>query len=538
MSKTRKASPAGIPSSEPRVRVGLAVPFALLLILWIAGAAFPTLRTWGFSMAAYVPAYLAAALLILCVLALIPSAATRVGSMMEALTSRFVWKGENSVTAAIAVAIAAGLIFFFLAIPFSFLGDSFLYLAEVIRAADSGQVDLFRYNSLLSSLIFLFGGSKLMTLFGIVEVARVFWLIAAVCGAIYFYVLLRGVNALADDALEAVIFLGLMLSLGGLLLFFGYVEYYAPLFAATLAYAVALYRATARNEGLMRPAILLALCIALHFLALFYLPAFLLAVYLRRQGSKEGGVSPSVFFRLVLAGLFLFAGAVSAVVLLRLEPWNASLIPFTRQSWTGTYTMFSSYHLLDILNEILLVAAIPIALVFGLSVSKRQRFRFDNPSMQVFFVFMLSLLMLVLAHFPFYGMARDWDIYAPLGIATAFFAFAMLRSAGLNTASRRHLAGIIVVWTLVFQTLWLAANITEASALRRYTDILRLDADHVHADFAQYGYLNLKKYYQHKGDHESSARAFRRMIELRGYPWDINGFVNFVNALDEPLRVR
>lgn len=538
MKKVHKASPTDTSTSVVRSPFRLMIPFVLLLMLWVAGAAFPSQRTWGFSMAAYMSPYLASLFILLCVLTLIPSIATRVGSLAGHVASRFVGKGGESRITAGAVAVVAGLLFFFLAIPFSFLGDSFLYLAEVIRAADSGQVDLLRYNSLFSSLIFLFAGSKLMTLFGFVEVARVFWLIAAVCGAVYVYILLRGVSAVADDVLEAVMFVGLMLGLGGIVLFFGYVEYYAPLFVATLAYAVALHRATARGESLVRPALLLVLCIAFHFLALFYIPAFLLAVYLRRRKGETEGVSSAAYFRMVLAGLIVFSGIVSAVVLLGLEPLYASLIPFSMQSWTGTYTMFSSYHLLDLLNEIVLVAAIPTALLIGLSITGRLRYPAHTAPAQVFLVFALSLVMLAVVHFPFYGMARDWDIYAPLGIATAFYLFTVLRSVRFDTASRRYLAGLIVFWSLVFQVLWLSANIHEASALRRYTDILQLDEEHVHPDFAQYGYLNLKKYYQHKGELENSARAFRRMIELRGYPWDINGFVNFVNALDEPLKVR
>ncbi len=191
----------------------------LLLLFWLAGAAFPSLRTWGFSLAAYVPPYFAAMSFVLCLLALLPAVGTRVGSSLEAVAARFVGKKKNSVTRALAVAVVAGPIFYFLAIPFSFLGDSFLYIAEVIRAADSGQVEFFRYNSLLSSFIFLSVGSGLMTLLGIVEVARVFWLLTAVCGAIFVYVLIRGVNSVADDAIDAVIFIGLILGLGGVILF-------------------------------------------------------------------------------------------------------------------------------------------------------------------------------------------------------------------------------------------------------------------------------------------------------------------------------
>lgn len=484
-------------------------------------------------MAAYVPPSLAVA-----VLALFPAVATRVGALAESLATRLVGKKRINPATAAAVAAVAGLLCYLLAIPFSFLGDSFLYLAEVIRAADSGQVDLFRYNSLLSSFIFLFLGSELMTLFGFVEVARVFWLITAVCGAIYTFVLLRSVHAVTEAAVDAAIFVGLILGLGGTILFFGYVEYYAPLFVATLAYAVSLYRAVTRNESLRRPAMLLALCVAFHFLALFYLPALLLAWYLRRKARRDEEVTTATFFRLVLAGVLLFVGVVTVVIVWQLRPLSDSLIPFSRQSWTGSYTMLSSYHLLDLLNEIMLVAAVPTALAVGLALAPSRRIAMDDIPTRVFFVFVLSLLLLTFVHFPFYAMARDWDIYAPLGIAIAFLVFAAMRSMRLEHALRKYLAGLIVVWSSAFLILWISTNINEASALRRYTHILQLDEHHVHEDFAQYGYSNLKKYFHHKGDEARSVQAFRRMIELRSYPWDINGFVNFVNAMAQPLSVR
>jgi tetratricopeptide (TPR) repeat protein len=87
-------------------------------------------------------------------------------------------------------------------------------------------------------------------------------------------------------------------------------------------------------------------------------------------------------------------------------------------------------------------------------------------------------------------------------------------------------------------TLWLYTNIHEPSALQRYIHVLHLDEGHVHEDFAQYGYSNLKKYYHHKGEDANSARAFRKMIEFRGYPWDIAGFVNFVNAMEDSKIIR
>lgn len=537
----KKALKGPTPQQRPtrlRVSAGILIPFTFLLLLWIVGAAFPEQRTWGFSQAAYVPIYLSAVLLALCVLTLMPAVSMRIGALLVKAMDGVDWSGTHGMIKSGIAAVFAGWIFYLLAIPFSFLGDSFLYLAEIIRTADSGQADLFRYNSLLSSIIFLQLGAKLMTLFSIVEVARVFWLITAVCGAAFVYVLMRGARSIANDAADMAIFIGLLLGLGGLILFFGYVEYYAPLFVATLAYAMSLYRAITRGRTLVIPAILLVLSLSLHFLALFYIPSLLLALYQRWLDVRKQPLSAASFWRVVLAGIVLFLGAVAGVILLQIPPLYASLIPLSQQSWTGTYTMLSSYHLIDIVNEFFLVAAVPMALAVGLILSQRRRILFDNHVIQVFLVFMLSLTMLAAVHFPFYGMARDWDIYAPLGIAIAFFSFAVLQSVKLEKAFKHYLAGLVFIWSSVFLTLWCYTNISEASALQRYTDVLRLDETHVHEDFAQYGYLNLKKYYHHKGDEVNSAHALRRMIELRGYPWDIAGFTNFVNAMKNPLAVR
>ncbi|MCB2205542.1 hypothetical protein KQI65_12425 [bacterium] len=521
-----------------RVPIAITISFVFLLLLWIVGSLYPEQRTWGFSHAAYVPTALAVTLFVLALLALLPQVAGVMGKVTEGLLRGATGKKGIGVGAALGLSAFAGLLFYILAIPFSFLGDSFLYLAEILRTADSGQVDFFRYNSLFSSFIFLYLGSKIMAVFSIVNVAQVFWIITAVSGAVFVFVLLRGLRGIVEDAADAAILVGLLLGLGGMLLFFGYVEYYAPLFAATLAYAMTLYRAVAQRESLVLPAIFLALSIALHFLALFYLPAFLMALYQRAQQQREKESTAGVFRIIAISFLLLFAVACGLVMTLGISPLYGSLIPLSQQSWTGSYTMLSSYHLVDLLNELLLVAAIPLALGAGLLFSKRLRGSLTRPVTQVFSIFSLSLLLLAFVHFPFYGMARDWDIYAPLGIALAFLLYAVLQAASLEHALKRYLAGVLVVWSAVALTLWVYTNVDEDSALQRYLTVLHLDEDHVHPDFAQYGYLNLRKYYQHKGDDLRSVQAFRKMIELRSYPWDISGFTNYVNDMRNPLRAR
>jgi hypothetical protein len=379
----------------------------ILLLLWIVGAAFPEQRTWGFSHAAYVPPYLAAILFLLCILALQPSVSLRVGSFLEGASLQLAGGTTSGVAAAVIAALIAGPFFYLLAIPFSFLGDSFLYLAEIIRTTQSGQVDFFRYNSLLTSFIFLYLGSKIMTFFSIVEVVHVFWLITSVCGMIFVFVIVRGIRSIAEQAIDAAILIGLIVGLGGWVLFFGYVEHYAPLFAATTAYAMSLYRATTRRGSLTIPAALLALCVSFHFLAVFYIPSFLIALYQRWLEGRDRECSVSKFRWLVVTGLVVFIAASAAVMMFRLPPLFASLIPLSEQSWTGTYTMLTSYHLIDLVNEFLLVAAVPTAIASGLLLSKRVRINMGNHAIQVFSVLLLSLTLLAAFHFPFYGMARD-----------------------------------------------------------------------------------------------------------------------------------
>lgn len=517
----------------------LIVTVFCLIIVWIVGSIFPDKRTWGFHHGGYISVLGLTVLIIANLLILIPGIMPSIVAFIERI-HRFANQRSRSARrlAFIAMLVSAGAFFYSYSLPVSLLGDSYLYIAEIIRSVENRHIDFFKYNSILNSFVFLYLGSHVVRLFHISDVAEIFKIFTSFFGIAFIVVFVRGIKPITKEIWDGVFLSGLFLGLGGVVFFFGYIEYYAPLFVCTTAYGLSLYGAVVKKKNLVFPSFFLCLCIALHFLAIFYLPALLIASIQRVHNSRGREFSSSNFLRISIIGMILFCFVYASVILMHIQPLYNSLIPMQKQSWTGTYTLFSSYHVFDIVNEILLAGIVPVFVLISLVIAFRNRITIAHQVTQVFSVFVLSLLIFTTIHFPFYGMARDWDIYAPVGISIALFAYVLYDSIGFTTGEKKNISVVVFVSSLISCVLWLSINLHETASVKRYSDILQLDEQHVHPDFAQYGYLNLSKYYGEKGDHVHQANTTRKMIELRSYPWDFARFFSVVNDLPNSNLVK
>lgn len=307
--------------------------------------------------------------------------------------------------------------------------------------------------------------------FGWPDPTPIYWLISAVAGVVFIWVLWGLADWLGRDRVERGLLFGLIATLGLIQLFFGYIENYTIMTVGVLIYIGLALRAVRGELALLWPAAALAVTHAFHPSTIILTPSLLyLAWQLWRRPVRPASATRLVAqialpYLLVLAGVFAFmtVGGHGLSALLSTDApgggdrrWFVPLFQ-TSTRWEH-YTLFSSGHLVDIVNEQLLVAPAiwPGLLLAGIFAWRRLPWR--DPAFRLLGVMAVCYLLLTLTWNADYGGQRDWDLFAPAALPAAVLCgYALSRALPERGALRT--AGWALIATQFFHTaLWIYQN--------------------------------------------------------------------------------
>jgi hypothetical protein len=305
-------------------------------------------------------------------------------------------------------------------------------------------------------------------LWGWADAMPAYWFTSTLAGVVFLSLLLRLADLLGRKRTEKGLAFGLVASLGLMQFFFGYVENYVLMTVAVLAYLYLGLRFLRGEVGLAWPATALACAHALHPSSLILLPSLL---YLAWRERGAGG-----FVRLcvaVVAPYVLIIGSTVALMtagghgLEKLfttdRPGGGDarwLVPLfhTETRWEH-YTMFSWAHLLDILNEQLLVAPVILpSLALAALLAPRATRAALNAEGRFLALASACYLLLTWLWNPDYGGRRDWDLFAPAYLPTALLA-AQVLSHALPERKALARAGLALIAVSLWHTAaWVYSN--------------------------------------------------------------------------------
>ncbi|MCC7354302.1 MAG: hypothetical protein IT330_11145 [Anaerolineae bacterium] len=304
-------------------------------------------------------------------------------------------------------------------------------------------------------------------LWGWADAMPTYWLTSCLAGAVFLFVLVRLSDLLGRDRTEKGLIFGFVASLGLVQFFFGYVENYVLMTAAILAYFYLALRSLRGEIGLAWPATALALAHALHPSSLILLPSLLCLAWRRRSpGFVRIFLAIAVPYVLIGGGTvaLMTAGGHGLGTLFTTDSPGGGdarwLVPLWR---TGTrwehYTMFSWAHLLDFLNEQMLVAPtvlLSLALV-ALLAWRQVRAAMDTESR---FLLIASAFYLIFTWVwnPDYGGRRDWDLFAPAYLPTTLLLAYLLPRAMPNRNELARASVALVVVSLLHTAAWVYSN--------------------------------------------------------------------------------
>jgi hypothetical protein len=276
----------------------------------------------------------------------------------------------------------------------------------------------------------------------------------------------------------------LLLFTGGLQLFFGYVEVYGLLAAATLTFLAAAFD---RLTGGDRRALAGATA-ALGFALLAHpFGTTLILPWLYLVAGRREGEAWRIDWRLLawLVGAVLAAVVLLTIVFAMNPAWQAPGVKFRylapqvqlsglwrglaglgdRKTWASEETIVSAVHVADCWNSVWLPGAAALAFVAGCLAVPATRRLLGAPTVRLG---LLGLLMIVVYRIIWrtpLGAMRDWDLYSGLGFGVAGLA------AGFAFAGAgRRLAGPALAASLFFLVPWIGIQVDSSRAARRHFD--------------------------------------------------------------------
>jgi hypothetical protein len=443
------------PTIKAMIRV-LAIAFILLHVL---STVLPPNLAWGLSFFAHpdsLPGLLISALYL--ALAVPPVTALFLSKIEGPVSAAMDFFRNRKFLFRLTLALISGSLFWLFRIRHLYWGDAKIFV-EAIPHPDfrltynwQAPLDVFIHSKIWELAHKLWGW----------DVATVYGVISVLSGVLFLQLLVNVAEELGRNRPER-LFLWALTATGGFIqLFFGYIESYTIIPTGILAYLWLGIRSIKGQTSLFWPILCLSLTNAFHPSTIVLWPsAFLLVKGRPRKEWLKFLAIPIVVALGVIA--LMESGKHGIDALLGVDfPGGADRHWFVPLRHAGTewehYTMFSLGHLVDIVNEQLLVA--PFGLILAILLWKEgfQKAGQEDKKPLIFLTLASAFYLLFIWTWnPDYGGRKDWDLFACVGIPLNLLAaFTATRAWSKEELKENGL--LLVLASLIHTAFWVNFN--------------------------------------------------------------------------------
>lgn len=503
----------------------IAVTFAVYAAVVVASF-LPNARLWGINhLAFYSPAIRITALVIIGV-SFFPFVARRIYKALLGLSRTIKHGGQGVESALTFLAIFSVALFMILRSSTDLLGDGQLVATNFQLARDGDEQIVTRSIEAIiaedhiapGTTILYYGAEKFVG--GVLNRAPVFGirLFNCVLGAAFLYIffgLLRKSSFSKEIRLWLLI---LTLFASSMQLFFGYVENYTPLVFLLFLYVVSSMPILHGRGRLWIPIVLFALSVFMHVQAVLFAPSLVFLILHRFGGRLQTATekyAAPVLMLLMIVGTALIGVFTGA---------RTHFLPLVGNE--ETYGVFSTAHLWDVLNEIVLLMPILPALLVMVWVSRKHPHK--NSSGQavewfslasewrfIFLILACCLVYLVLFKSEI-GMGRDWDLFSMASVGLIPLAVLALNRFHRSIKDQIGAAVVVVpavLVTMVLGSAWVGINASSSRSVDRFESMLTYDRTH-----APYAYENLAIFHYTNGDLPRTIENMKRATDVSKNP--------------------
>jgi hypothetical protein len=473
---------------------------ALIIVVHAIASFFPKERLWGINQLAYVSFIPRWIIIILALLVLVPKV-NRICYDVFAGCFNLVernLKGINRYYQYIFFSLVSIILFWVFKAKTHLLGDGTVRGNEILTGTKLSITEPLDFY--LHALAY-----RLLKL----DAFQTYALISCIVGAFFVFLALRLSHLLGKENQERVFAFMLLVSMGPVQLFFGYIESYSLVYVGILAYF--LFSILYFNDrcGIFFPGLALLFCISLHLSALYLLPSL---IYLGMAKSRKEEKTFN-FKNVFSVTLILLLVGVGLLVLSAQNPNKASPATYFLSllgSQKDPYSLFSSAHLVDMINEQLLLSPVGIIL-WAIVFFGARKIDFKNKVVTFFMIVIVFSFMFAFFMDPKLGYARDWDLFSSTGLGYTLLGMYLTLDC-FRQAKIKKLNYVImaVTFTALFSTLpWIYVNAQEDKAVERFNALLNLDVER-----SAYGHEILAIYYRDRGWLNEETKEWEKALSL------------------------
>lgn len=461
----------------------------LLFAAVMVGTLFPQSRSWGFHFLAYYSA---------------PVRWILIAGAAVLLSVGLRWYVRTQpprlqpLTMDILLAVISGIIFFIFRTAVPVLGDGQLWINEL----NAGGMNIWTRRGPFTLGMFHFLYDGLYS--GLPHGAQALFRDAtAVLGAIMIFSWLRLARRLAVSPMIALLF---GFTWGGIAQFFGYVELYSVMIVIVTVMIVWMVMSVHHQRPNWLVFVLAAIAPLFHLIAFTFWPA--VGLYLWWCITKR---TPS---RRTLSTILLtFFGIAFAAYLS--SGWYRGteiLLPILPMA-NNPYALFSGKHLLDLINEAVLVLGPGLGLLLLAVVNRPRDQAQPDQRYSILFLALAVPIAALIIHNPQLGMPRDWDIGAACWTALPIALIVIWSDLRLDPQSLRRIRLAFAAWIFVLIIPWIGIQVSEARSLARFTDLLRLDPSR-----SATGWDYLGAYYGRENNLRAIANCYEEALKYENNP--------------------
>ena len=440
----------------------------LLVLIRIIPFLYPASRTWGFNHLLFLPIEFTFAFFVIAVVALI----FPLLKISERWSEKFInWFSatffecsKRLLYRAIFVSMMVFLFIIFVA-PTHFLGDGYAVLNNI--SSDTGtQIKWSEVGIIYSLRLFTFLIDPLSEKAGELTMQSVS-IVSGGLSVFLFFSIAHLATAIKSN--QVFIFMASFLS-GTLLLFFGYIEHYPIIWIFMLGMLYGGLHHAAKGKGLAVLWTFFILGTILHLQMLVFCPAVLYLTINEYRGRIYGRRFVSMLSIIIIAG----SAGIAAIIYILVTDLYFQLMfvdLFNSRHAELEYTLLSVPHLLDILNEILLVSPILPVLLIILRKNHLKKYR-ENKRLFLTLASLGCLAFLFMVD-PKLGMPRDWDLFSFTPFAITLLLLIMTGSSLLPVIKKMLLP--LSVLLILFPAPYLITNLQAESSAKYSEYFVSLD---------------------------------------------------------------
>jgi hypothetical protein len=521
------------PVDAARVTLPLTLSVLFILALVAAAAFLPHAQLWGINHLIFYPVPVRVIALALIGVTFIPAVGRRLYAAMLGLSRTIKQGGQRVDLALTVIAILSVILFWTFRASTNLLGDGQLIAQSYEAAWEGNDRVIMRSTKAIVTEERIAPGATLMYYGAAKAVSGAFgkgpvWgikLFVSWLGALLVYLLLNVLRKGPFSSEVRLWMLALAVFSSTMELFFGYIEFYAPLVFLAFLYVSVGFLVIHEGSKPWAVAVLFLLTVYTHIQAVLLGPSLLFLILWRTMKQRR---------RLVerYAGPALTVLVVVVAIAAGFTRIGKYYLPLRGDG--GSYGLFSPIHIADALNEIMILMPIlPLFIVMAWvnrSLTRNTDGRRGKPdapdgatgwfAMTAEWHFVLLMLVpcfLYLFLFkPEIGMARDWDLFTMTTLGLVPLALLIVnrffRATKMQLTAASFTAPAIAIY-VVLAIAWVGINSSSARSTARFERILEYDKTH-----ASYAYENLAIYYHDNGMLDKATEIMETACDISRNP--------------------